>query len=105
MNSGALATLRGLAVVPRQTEKIMLDRDQSVVAMTGGRHQAAHISTAAGVDAMLRAKASGLAVTCDSAPPYFALNELAVGDYRTFAKLSPPLRSEEDRQEIGRAHV
>src|SRR3546814_17136234 len=49
---------------------------------------------------MRRAKASGLAVTCDTAPPYFALNELAVGDYRTFAKLSPPLRSEEDRQAV-----
>ncbi len=47
-----------------------------------------------------RAKAKGLKVTCDTAPPYFALNELAMGDYRTFAKLSPPLRTEMDRQAI-----
>ena len=47
-----------------------------------------------------RAKARGLPVTCDTAPPYFALNEIAVGDYRTFAKLSPPLRSEDDRRAV-----
>jgi len=47
-----------------------------------------------------RAKARGLNVTCDTAPPYFALNEIAVGDYRTFARLSPPLRCEEDRRAV-----
>lgn len=46
------------------------------------------------------AKAKGLAVTCDTAPPYFALNETSIGEYRTFAKLSPPLRTENDRQAI-----
>ncbi len=49
---------------------------------------------------MRRAKAQGLPVTCDTAPPYFALNETAIGDYRTFAKLSPPLRSEWDRRAV-----
>ena len=47
-----------------------------------------------------RAKADGLNVTCDTAPPYFALNENAIGDYRTFAKLSPPLRNEDARQAV-----
>jgi dihydroorotase len=52
------------------------------------------------VDVVRRAKARGLNVTCDTAPPYFALNEIAVGDYRTFARLSPPLRCEEDRRAV-----
>jgi dihydroorotase len=47
-----------------------------------------------------KAKAAGLPVSCDTAPPYFALNEMSVGDYRTFAKLSPPLRAETDRQAV-----
>src|SRR3546814_12746364 len=68
--------------------------------MTGGRYHVAHISTAESVEAIRRAKARGLDVTCDTAPHYFALNEIAVGDYRTFAKVSPPLRSEDDRQAI-----
>ena len=56
--------------------------------------------TAPGIERIRRAKAAGLDVTCDTAPPYFALNEIAVGDYRTFAKLSPPLRTEGDRQAV-----
>src|SRR5205085_3966651 len=51
-------------------------------------------------DAIRQAKAAGLPVTCDTAPPYFTLNEAAIGDYRTFAKLSPPLRSEGDRRAV-----
>jgi dihydroorotase len=78
----------------------MLERDMRLVEMTGGRYHAAHVSTAEGVEVIRRAKAKGLKVTCETAPPYFALNELAVGDYRTFAKLSPPLRSEADRQAV-----
>jgi dihydroorotase len=68
--------------------------------LTGARYHAAHLSTAAAVEAIRRAKAQGLPVTCDTAPPYFALNETAIGDYRTFAKLSPPLRSEADRRAV-----
>lgn len=100
MNAGELATRLGLAGIPRQAEIIMLERDIRLVEMTGGRYHAAHISTAESVEIIRRAKARGLPVTCDTAPPYFALNELAVNDYRTFAKLSPPLRSEDDRQAI-----
>ena len=51
-----------------------------------------------GIAAIRKAKAAGLPVTCDTAPPYFVLNETEIGDYRTFAKLSPPLRAERDRQ-------
>ncbi len=57
----------------------------------------AHVSTLDALELIRRAKAEGLAVTCDTAPPYFDLNENAIGDYRTYAKLSPPLRREDDR--------
>jgi len=97
MNEGELATRLGLSGISPQAEAIMLERDMRLVAMTGGRYHAAHVSTRDGVDIIRRAKARGLTVTCDTAPPYFALNELAVSDYRTFSKLSPPLRSEECR--------
>src|SRR4029077_12298668 len=63
-------------------------------------YHVAHVSTAAAVEAIRGAKAQGLPVTCDIEPPYFALNETAIGDYRTFAKLSPPLRSEWDRRAV-----
>ncbi len=100
MNAGEMATRLGLSGIPREAESIMLERDMRLVAMTGGRYHAAHVSTADGIDIIRRAKARGLPVTCDTAPFYFALNELEVGDYRTFAKLSPPLRSESDREAV-----
>ncbi len=100
MSEGELATRMGLSGIPAAAEAIMLERDMRLVAITGGRYHAAHVSTAEGLDIIRKAKARGLPVTCDTAPPYFALNELAVGDYRTFAKLSPPLRSEADRQAV-----
>jgi dihydroorotase len=100
MNAGEIATRMGLSGIPREAEIIMLERDIRLTAMTGGRYHAAHISTADSVEIIARAKKQGLNVTCDTAPFYFSLNELAVGDYRTFAKLSPPLRNEQDRQAI-----
>ena len=103
MNEGELATRLGLAGIPAAAEAMMIERDLRLVALTGGRYHVAHLSTADGIEAIRAAKARGLAVTCDTAPPYFALNELAVGDYRTFAKLSPPLRGEADRLAVERA--
>jgi dihydroorotase len=100
MNQGEIATRLGLPGITPMAEVIMLERDLRLVEITNGRYHAAHVSTAAGIDAIRRAKARGLPVTADTAPPYFALNEIAVGDYRTFAKVSPPLRSEEDRQAV-----
>lgn len=100
MNAGEIATRMGLSGIPREAEIIMLERDIRLTAMTGGRYHAAHISTADSVEIIARAKKQGLNVTCDTAPFYFSLNEMAVGDYRTFAKLSPPLRNEQDRQAI-----
>jgi len=100
MNGGELATRLGLSGIPKLAEVMMIERDLRLVEMTGGRYHVAHISTAESVEAVRRAKARGLNVTCDTAPHYFALNEIAVGDYRTFAKVSPPLRSEDDRRAI-----
>jgi dihydroorotase len=100
VTEGEIATRLGLAGITPLAEVILLERDLRLVELTGARYHAAHVSTAEAVAAIRRAKASGLPVTCDTAPPYFVLNEAAIGDYRTFAKLSPPLRSEEDRQAI-----
>ncbi len=100
VNEGEIATRLGLAAIPPAAEVIMIERDLRLVELTGTRYHAAHLSTAAAIEAIRRAKARGLPVTCDTAPPYFALNETAIGDYRTFAKLSPPLRCEEDRRAV-----
>ena len=79
---------------------MIVERDVRLAEMTGGRLHFAHVSTAESVELIRRAKDRGISVTCDTAPPYFALNETAVGDYRTFAKLTPPLRTEADREAI-----
>ncbi|MDE1930444.1 MAG: dihydroorotase [Alphaproteobacteria bacterium] len=100
MNAGEIATRLGLSGITPAAETIMVERDLRLAEITGGRYHAAHLSTAGAIDAVRQAKARGLAVTCDTAPHYFALNETAVGDYRTFAKVSPPLRSEEDRRAV-----
>jgi dihydroorotase len=100
VNEGEIATRLGLAGITPAAEVIMVERDLRLVAITGARYHVAHVSTAAAIEAIRQAKAAGLPVTCDTAPPYFTLNETAVGDYRTFAKLSPPLRSEQDRQAV-----
>ena len=100
VNEGEIATRLGLAGISPAAEVIMVERDLRLVAITGARYHVAHLSTEAAIEAIRRAKAGGLPVTCDTAPPYFALNETAVGDYRTFAKLSPPLRGESDRQAV-----
>ncbi len=103
MNAGELCTRLGLAGIPAAAEAMMIERDLHLVAMTGASYHAAHLSTAAAVEAIRQAKRRGLPVTCDTQPAYFILNETAVGDYRSFAKLSPPLRSEADRQAIAAA--
>jgi len=94
---GEIATRLGLPAMPAAAEVMMIERDLHLVELTGGRYHAAHVTTAASIAAIRQAKARGLPVTCDTAPQYFTLNETAIGDYRTFAKLSPPLRTENDR--------
>jgi dihydroorotase len=100
MNEGEISTRLGLSGITRAAEIIMLERDLRLVALTGGRYHAAHLSTAEGVELIRQAKHDGMHITCDVAPPYFALTEVDIGDYRTFAKLSPPLRNDNDRRAI-----
>ncbi len=100
MTSGEMATRLGLSGSPPLAEVMMVERDIRLVEMTGGRLHLAKISTAESVSVIAAAKARGLRITCDTAAPYFALNDLAVGDYRTFGKLTPPLRAEKDRLAI-----
>ena len=100
MNGGELATRLGLSGIPGAAEVIMIERDLRLVELTGGRYHASHVSTAMALDAIRQAKSKGLPVTCDTAPHYFVLNENAVGEYRTFAKVSPPLRNEDDRAAV-----
>jgi dihydroorotase len=94
---GELATRLGLPGIPDAAEAILVGRDIRLAALTGGAVHFAHVSTAEALRLIRQAKAEGLAVTCDTAPPYFDLNETAIGDFRTYAKLSPPLRKEADR--------
>ena len=100
MSEGVVATQLGLNGIPPEAEVMLIERDLRLVEMTGGRYHVSKVTTAAAVAAIMRAKSAGLPVTCDTAPHYFTLNEEAVRDYRTFAKVSPPLRSEENRQAI-----
>lgn len=97
MNAGELATRLGLTGIPRAAEIIMIERDLRLVELTGARLHFAHVTTAESVRLIRQAKDRGLPITCDTAPHYFTLTENEVEDYRTFAKVSPPLRNEADR--------
>ncbi len=94
---GELATRLGLPGIPAAAEAILVARDIRLAQLSGGHVHFAHVSTAEALDLIRAAKAEGIRVTCDTAPPYFDLNETAIGDFRTYAKLSPPLRKEADR--------
>jgi dihydroorotase len=100
MNEGPMATRLGLAGIPSAAETMMIERDLRLLELTQGRLHVAHVSTRAAVDAIRAAKARGLRVTCDTTPHHLALNELEVEGYRTFAKICPPLRSEDDRRAV-----
>ncbi len=97
MNEGETATRLGLIGIPAAAEIIMVQRDIELARLTKARYHVAHISTAGAIDAVRRAKAEGLDVTCDTAPPYALLNEHAVNGFNTAFRLNPPLRSEGDR--------
>jgi dihydroorotase len=94
------ATRLGLPGIPAAAEAIMVARDIRLVELTGGAVHFAHVSTGEALALIRQAKAASLPVTCDTAPPYFDLNETSIGDFRTYAKLSPPLRKEHDRRAV-----
>ena len=97
---GERATRMGLPAIPAAAEAIQVARDIALAELTAGAIHFSPISTEAALDLIRNAKKRGLNVTCDTAPPYFDLNETAIGDYRTYAKLSPPLRRDADRQAV-----
>jgi len=97
VTQGELATRLGLPGIPAAAEAILVARDIRLAELTGGAVHFAHVSTGEALALIRQAKARGVRVSCDTAPPYFDLNETAIGDYRTYAKLSPPLRAEADR--------
>ncbi len=97
MNEGLYASWLGLSGIPREAELIPLERDLALARLTGGAYHAAKISTAMAAGAVARAKADGANVTAGISIHNLALNENDVGEYRTFFRLTPPLRAEDDR--------
>jgi dihydroorotase len=94
---GARATWMGLPGIPAAAEALCVARDIRLAELSNGAVHFAHVTTGEALELIRKAKDKGLKVTCDTAPPYFDLNETAIGDYRTYNKLSPPLRAEADR--------
>jgi len=103
VTSGKFASLRGLPAVSPLAERMGLERDLALVEMTGARYHADQITTAAALPALERARAAGLDVTAGVSIHHLTLNEFDVGDYRTFFKVKPPLRSEDDRMAVVQA--
>ena len=97
MNEGLFASWLGLPGIPREAEAIPLHRDLLLARLTGSAYHAAQISTALSVQAVAQARDEGAAVTAGVCINHLALNENDVGQYRTFFRLSPPLRAEKDR--------
>ena len=95
--SGKFASLKGLPAVSAMAERMGLDRDIAVVEMTGARYHADQITTARALRRLERARDAGLDITAGISIHHLTLNEFDVGDYRTFFKVKPPLRSEDDR--------
>ncbi|MCU9848597.1 dihydroorotase [Defluviimonas sp. WL0024] len=95
--SGKFASLRGLPGVSPMAERIGFDRDMGMVEMTGVKYHFDQITTARALPPLERAKKNGFDVTAGTSIHHLTLNEFDVGDYRTFFKVKPPLRSEDDR--------
>lgn len=97
MNEGEFASRKGLPGIPAEAETVMLERDLRLARATGARYHAAMISCAESVELVRRAKREGVRATCGVSINNLTLNENDVGDYRTFCKVSPPLRTEDER--------
>ncbi len=100
MNEGFVATSLGLRGIPDAAEEVMVARDIILAELTGGRVHIAHVSTAGSVELIRRAKAKGVRVTAEGTPHHFTLTDEAVREYRTQAKMNPPLRSQEDQEAV-----
>lgn len=97
MNEGEYALRLGLQGIPEEAESIVVDRDMQLVALTGGRYHLGQVSAVKSLQAIARAKKQKHAVTCAVSAHHLTLNEMDVADYRTFARVNPPLRGEETR--------
>ncbi|MBN8532048.1 MAG: dihydroorotase [Alphaproteobacteria bacterium] len=97
INEGKVSARLGVTGIPNASEAIIVARDLLLLEITGGHYHVLHVSTHQALDAIRRAKKQGLNVTCEVAPHHFVLTDEAVEEYRTFAKMNPPLRAEEDR--------
>ncbi len=103
MNDGELAARLGLHGIPKASETIMLERDLRLVALTGSRYHAASVTCRESLDVLKRAKDQGLPVTASASINHLTLNEIDIGSYRTFFKIAPPLRSNDDRIALAEA--
>lgn len=97
MNEGEFASRLGLMGIPNASEAVVLERDMRLVKLTGGRYHAASLTCIDSLDILKRAKDDGLNVSASVSINHLTLNENDIGPYRTFLKLSPPLRTEQDR--------
>jgi dihydroorotase len=100
MNEGEFGARLGLLGIPKAAETIMLERDIRLVALSGGRYHAASVTCAESLEVLARAKDAGLKVTASASINHLTLNENDIGPYRTFLKVSPPLRAEDDRKAL-----
>jgi dihydroorotase len=100
MNESEFAARLGLLGIPNAAETVMLARDTRLVDLTGGRYHAASVTCAESLEVLRRAKDAGLAVTASASINHVTLNENDIGPYRTFFKVSPPLRTENDRKAL-----
>src|SRR5476651_2731246 len=100
MNEGEFGARLGLLGIPKAAETVMLERDIRLVALSGGRYHAASVTCAESLEVLRRAKDAGLNVTASASINHLTLNENDIGPYRTFLKLSPPLRAEDDRKAL-----
>ena len=98
--AGEYATRRGLPSAPAEAEAIAIARDLALARMARARLHFRQVTTRAGLDLIRAAKSAGQPVTAGVTPAHFMLSDLATAEFRTFARLSPPLRSEEDRQAV-----
>jgi dihydroorotase len=96
--AGEIATRLGLPAAPAEAEALAIARDIALAELAGAKLHFRQVTTAAGFALVREAKARGVQVTCGITPAHFMLSDLATADYRTFTRLSPPLRSEADRQ-------
>src|SRR5215471_3201142 len=97
MNEGEFAARLGLMGIPKAAEAIMLERDVRLLGLTASRYHAASITCGESIDILRRAKEVGLAISAAASINHLTLNEVDIGSYRTFFKLAPPLRAEDDR--------